>query len=248
MKKYEHPTPETIVKKLTIELLRRDNITIVDDFASAMTDNITHNSTNKSLAVHQRECAKEIGFDAIVTQTNIEERMRATNKLLASWLVKIESLGLANSRDESTGLCKAIEDGGDGRARVKAYSITPQGLETALKLQEHDDNRDRFKQQKIISKTLQTNSTRSVYISVSALCISILLVGLSAFRTYQLEEKIMSHDTMKQRIHSAEEESSRLDEEVVRLKDELNRLISVDNDKGKPVAVIVDSNKPATEP
>jgi hypothetical protein len=52
---------------------------------------------------------------------------------------------------------------------------------------------------------------------------------------------------MEQRIHSAEEESSRLDEEVVRLKGELNRLIPVDNDKGKPVAVIVDNNTPVPQ-
>lgn len=93
--------------------------------------------------------------------------------------------------------------------------VNEDGLDVALKLQEHDDNRDRFEQQKAISKTLQTNSTRSVFIAVSALCISVVLVGLSAFRAYQLEEKILSHDAIQLHIRNNETKINELSDKGV---------------------------------
>jgi cell division protein FtsL len=141
------------------------------------------------------------------------------------------------------GMLKAEKTIGSQSSTIK---INEKGFEAALKLQEHEDNHERFEQQSGISKVLQSNSSKSVLTARLALALSVVLVSFGGYRIYQLEQKIMSHSNMEQRIHSAEEESDRLDKEVVRLKGELSGLISVDNDKGKPVAVIVDSNKSAT--
>jgi len=249
MNEHNNPTPESIIKKLSIELLRCDSIVIVSDTFASMADNINYNNHNTPLSEHHTKCIKVLGIDSVIpSNVELKKKCILNNKILASWLLKAETLGLASVRMETTGLIKPSKDNTDGRVTTRSYSITSKGLEVALKLQEHEDNERRFEQQNDISKVLQDNSSKSVTTARWALALSVLLVSFGGYRVYQLEQKILSHSNMEQRINSAEEESSRLNGEVVRLKDELNRLISVDNDKGKPVAVIVDSNTPTTEP
>jgi hypothetical protein len=169
------------------------------------------------------------GFPHVVDETSLRFHVYASTTLAMQELYRLNLIHIKE------------------RGGLTLIQVNEDGLDVALKLQEHDDNKERFKQQSAISNVLKDNSSKSVATARWALALSVVLLGFGGYRVYQLEQKILSHSNMKQRIHSAEEESSRLNEEVVRLKDELSRLISVDNDKGKPVAVNVDSNKPATE-
>jgi hypothetical protein len=69
--------------------------------------------------------------------------------------VQIDNLGLLNEVNKDEGM--------------EIVSLNSKGLEIALKLQEHDDNERRFNEQKIISSTFKTNSTRSFWGSMRAL-------------------------------------------------------------------------------
>ena len=62
------------------------------------------------------------------------------------------------------------------------YLLTSKGIDVALKLQEHADNERRFKENYLISKTLQTNSKRSLIISSIALILTIVALTLAFVR------------------------------------------------------------------
>jgi hypothetical protein len=74
--------------------------------------------------------------------------------LLAKW-------GYLESQEESI-----------GDTKYKHWFFTSKGIDTALKLEEHQDNKNRFNEQIIISETLKSNSTKSVIISSLAAIIS----------------------------------------------------------------------------
>jgi DNA-binding PadR family transcriptional regulator len=246
MNGHNNPTPESIIKDITLELLRINDITVTTEEHSLISDTIMHNSSGGFLSVHQDKCYTALNIDAVTPEIEDNNKRYLFNGVLMVWLEKAHGLELASPREDTAEVrndsTKSL------RVPIKTYTLTPKGLEVALKLQEHEDNERRFEQQSGISLILQDNSSKSVTTARWALALSVVLVIFGGYRVYQLEQKILSHSNMEQRIHSAEEEYSRLDEEVVRLKGELNRLIPVDNDKGKPVAVIVYSNTPATKP
>jgi hypothetical protein len=251
MNEHNNATPETLIKNITLELLRVGDITVTTEDLGRSTGIIAYGSSGGSLSEHQQKLYESLGMAATTPDIEgIEDDVNAKryliNGTLLMWLSKAQILGLATPRGRSAELTN--KNGSKVDVQLKTFALTSQGLGVALKIQEHDDNERRFEQQSGISKVLQDNSSKSVATARWALAISIVLVGFSGYRVYQLEQKILSHSNMEKRIHSAEEESSRLDKEVVRLKGELNRLISVDNDKAKPVAVIVDSNTPTIEP
>ncbi len=68
--------------------------------------------------------------------------------------------------------------------------LTKEGIETALKIQEHRDNERRFTQQLNISDTLRKNSNRSVAISAAALTITIVAL-IFAFIRLERTDKIL---------------------------------------------------------
>jgi hypothetical protein len=115
-------------------------------------------------------------------------------------------------------LLKMTDRNPDGKAIIGgryALTLSEKGLDVALKLQEHDDNERRFKQQSDISEVLKGNSSKSIVTAWVALVVSIALVGLSIYRVHQLERKIESHTTIETRINS-------LDAEVKELKKKMN--------------------------
>jgi len=90
--------------------------------------------------------------------------------------VHIERLGLLN------GLSKDDE--------MELVSLNAKGLEIALKLQEHDDNERRFNDQRTISNTLKTNSTRSFWVSILALVMAFISVYFSYNRMEHSERRL----------------------------------------------------------
>jgi cell division protein FtsL len=251
MNEHNNATPETLIKNITLELLKAGDITVTTEDFGKSTGIIAYGSSGGSLSEHQQKLYESLGMAATTPDIEgIEDDVNAKryhiNGILLMWLSKAQILGLTTLRRRNAELIN--NKGSKVDIQLKTFALTPQGLDVALKIQEHDDNERRFEQQSGISDVLKDNSSKSVFTARLALALSVVLVIFGGYRVYQLEQKILSHSNMEQRIHSAEEEYSRLDEEVVRLKGELNRLIPIDNDKGKPVAVIVDSNTPATEP
>lgn len=238
---------ESMRKNFLTLLLKRKDITVIET-DTRMTKEIVCDGHSDCLYDMQLNLITEAECE--LPEKDIEPSL--INATLQEALDELVDLDLS-----IRGIGKAKIETGNHTTLLNTlvYRITPKGLDVALKLQEHTDNEQRFKQQidiseqqKGISNELKINSSKSVVNARIALALSIVLIAVGGYRIYQLEQKILSHSNMEQRIQSAEEESSRLDEEVVRLKGELSRLISVDNDKGKPVAVIVDSNTPATAP
>jgi len=251
MNEHNNATPETIIKNITIELLRYGDITVTTENFGVCTDIIPFGSSGGFLLEHQQKLYESLRIDATqLSAESIEDNSNGKryliNGALLMWLSKTQVLGLALPRDRNIEVDN--KDGSKATVLLKTFALTSQGLDVALKIQEHEDNERRFEQQSGISKALQDNSSKSVTTARWALALSVVLVGFGGYRVYQLEQKILSHSNMEQRIHSAEKESSRLGKEVVILKDELNILTAIGNDKSHPVAVIVDSNAPATRP
>jgi len=112
-------------------------------------------------------------------------------------------------------LIHVTDNSSDTGQYASTISLSIKGLETTLKLQEHDDNESRFIQQKEISETLKKNSTKSVFTARLALALSALLISIGGYRVYQLEQKILSHDAIELRISNTETELNRLKNENV---------------------------------
>jgi hypothetical protein len=97
------------------------------------------------------------------------------------------------------------------RGGLTLIQVNEDGLDVALKLQEHDDNKERFKQQSAISDVLKDNSSKSVTTARIALGVatvvmisSISSAAINYVRLNKLEQKILSHDAIELHIRSNE--------------------------------------------
>jgi len=232
-KNTDTPTPETIIKKLATELLRKDTIVVVSEALSINSDNIKYVDSDESLAEHQSGCVAALGLYGVIPELPEQNKKYLDNLLLGTWLVKAESLKLAIAREKTVGIVNPAAGSEDGKVKVTSYSITPKGLEIALKIQEHEDNKERYEQQSNISETLKTNSTRSLYTAWGALFLSTVLIGLGIYRLYLLELKILSHENIGVRISNAETELGKLRDKNDLLVKELEEF------KNKPVTTVV---------
>jgi hypothetical protein len=211
MNEHNNPTTETIIKKLTVELLKHDFISVVPEGIGKATDKIKHENSDKTLAEHQDLCMDLLGINQIIPELEKKNKLFLSNSVLMAWLRKAETLGLA-SFEMST--LKLIEGAGitiNDKFKMSNYSITSKGLETALKLQEHEDNERRFEQQSGISKVLQDNSSKSVTTARIALGVAAIVMvssigsaAINYIRLDKLEQKILSHDEIKLLIRSNE--------------------------------------------
>jgi hypothetical protein len=107
-----------------------------------------------------------------------------------------------------------------GLVTTEAYNehesihLTARGVDVALKLQEHEDNNIRFNQQSKfskdqlvisesqnkISKALKKNSDRTVIAAAVGAILTLAAVLIGAFRLYQFEQKLVSHEDIDTRI------------------------------------------------
>lgn len=83
-------------------------------------------------------------------------------------------------------------------APIYVYSLNERGLDTVLKLIEHDDNNERFNTQMRISNHLKINSTISVAVSIIALCIAMYGAALSFKRLTILENSLIDKPKTEQ--------------------------------------------------
>lgn len=113
-----------------------------------------------------------------------------TTILIAQTLmVRLEELGLIkitkykkySSDEQSIFIDKSVLE----------YSLNEKGLDTVLKLIEHDDNKERFEIQTRISTHLKRNSNISVGVSVLAFCVAVYGATLSFKRLTILEDSLI---------------------------------------------------------
>jgi hypothetical protein len=97
------------------------------------------------------------------------------------------------------------------RGGLTLIQVNEDGLDVALKLQEHDDNKERFKQQSAISDVLKDNSSKSVTTARIALGVAAIVMvssissaAINYIRLNKLEQKILSHDAIELHIRSNE--------------------------------------------
>jgi len=102
---------------------------------------------------------------------------------------------------------------------VKMYYVTlnSKGVDVALKLQEHEDNKERFEQQSAISKVVQDNSSKSVTTARIALGVAAIVMvssissaAINYIRLNKLEQKILSHDAIELHIRGNEAKINQL--------------------------------------
>jgi hypothetical protein len=90
--------------------------------------------------------------------------------------------------------------------KMHYVTLNSKGVDVALKLQEHDDNKSRFQQQRNISRV-------SLVVAATALALTAIMVLLAVQRLSLLEERILSHDTIEHRIKNNEKELNRINTE-----------------------------------
>jgi hypothetical protein len=104
-----------------------------------------------------------------------------------------------------------LVDTSEVNAEMYFVTLNSKGVDVALKLQEHDDNKERFKQQSAISKVIQDNSSKSVTTARIALGVAAIVMvsaissaAINYIRLDKLEQKILSHDAIELHIRSNE--------------------------------------------
>jgi hypothetical protein len=97
------------------------------------------------------------------------------------------------------------------RGGLTLIQVNEDGLDVALKLQEHDDNKERFKQQSAISDVLKDNSSKSVTTARIALGVAVIVMississaAINYIRLDKLEQKFLSYDEIELHIRSNE--------------------------------------------
>jgi hypothetical protein len=97
------------------------------------------------------------------------------------------------------------------RGGLTLIQVNEDGLDVALKLQEHDDNKERFKQQSAISDVLKDNSSKSVTTARIALGVAAIVMississaAINYIRLDKLEQKFLSYDEIELHIRSNE--------------------------------------------
>lgn len=78
------------------------------------------------------------------------------------------------------------------------YTLSEKGLDTVLKLIEHDDNKERFITQTNISRLLKRNSNISVGVSILAFCVAVYGTSLSFKRLTILEDSLIDKAKIEQ--------------------------------------------------
>lgn len=216
---------ESMRKNILTLLLKRMDIVVTDTYPE-MTKEIVCTDHSECLYSMQLAILKEA--ECKLPESDILPSL--INDTLKMALDDLVSLGLSKKGE---GKAKMVAGDHTTLLHTGAYQITPKGLDVALKLQEHDDNERRFGQQKAISETLKTNSTRSLYTAWGALIISCTLVVFGAIRIHQLDQKISSHTTMEKRINTTDIELGKLRGKNDLLVKELEAL------KNKPVNTVI---------
>jgi hypothetical protein len=97
------------------------------------------------------------------------------------------------------------------RGGLTLIQVNEDGLDVALKLQEHDDNKERFKQQSAISDVLKDNSSKSVTTARIALGVAAIVMississaAINYIRLDKLEQNFLSYDEIELHIRSNE--------------------------------------------
>jgi hypothetical protein len=99
-----------------------------------------------------------------------------------------------------------LVDTSEVNAEMYFVTLNSKGVDVALKLQEHDDNKSRFQQQRNISRV-------SLVVAATALALTAIMVLLAVQRLSLLEERILSHDIIEHRIKNNEKELNRINTE-----------------------------------
>jgi hypothetical protein len=99
-----------------------------------------------------------------------------------------------------------LVDTSEVNAEMYFVTLNSKGVDVALKLQEHDDNKSRFQQQRNISRV-------SLVVAATALVLTAIMVLLAVQRLSLLEERILSHDTIEHRIKNNKKELNRINTE-----------------------------------
>jgi hypothetical protein len=230
-----YPSTVARIKNLTIALLNYDSIVVVADHISGKANTLKVKGAYKSIAEQQRAFCdyaySEVedddyrDYEAVkkAPEPLTKNGMYLTNRELTSWLNQLESLELVRPNSITVGMLTREDSEEDVLTDAINYTISSKGLEVALKLQEHIDNKRRFEQQKSVSLVMKRNSTKSVATGKVALVLSVILILFGGFRVYQLERKILSHEVLEQRIHDMGVEVFRLNDEMLPLMELLDK-------------------------
>lgn len=76
---------------------------------------------------------------------------------------------------------KGRRDSSIGRFIYEEFTLTDKGIDTAIKIQEHADNKQRFEDQQVISRTLKRNSNISIGFTFFAL----VTAGISLYYNHE---------------------------------------------------------------
>jgi hypothetical protein len=135
---------------------------------------------------------------------------------------------------------------------VRTFCLSKQGLEAALKFQEHNDNKltlnlqnNNTEEQIKISKKLRENSTNSFRLALAAVFLSVITVGSSLYRISLLEDKTLSHDDFEIRLNQLQVASDVLKSNVESLNKKIitqsNEIITLENTNVKPIVLEVNT-------
>ena len=132
-------------------------------------------------------------FQTLTSDTEIQKSLviRNAHVMVSGVLDRLESMGLVNSI--------IIEDVEDIKEflipnesyNFKKYCLTKQGVDVALKINEHNDANKKHKQQLEINLQLKRNSTISATTAVAASVIASFALAFS-FLNYEIAEKRLS--------------------------------------------------------
>jgi len=196
---------------ISVELMRKNFLSLLLKRLDITAINTNTRMTKEIVCDGHAECLYRMQLvlaveaDCELPESDIDPSL--LNNTIQMALDDLVSLGLSK---KGKGKAKIVVGNNTTLLDTDAYQITPKGLDVALRLQEHDDNERRFEQQKAISETLKTNSTRSLYTAWGALLISCTLVVIGGIKIYQLDQKISSHTTMEKRINTTDIELGKL--------------------------------------
>jgi len=213
-KEPDNTSPEAVLKNVTKELLRNDHITIIKEELGTDTGIIVKSVRAKSL--YEYQCEHMVSLGIKIPKMSDMAGAHIINSILTQWLSRADKLGLVEKNTEARQ--RQPRDSGMDFVDVVKYTLSSRGLDVALKLQEHDDNKERFKQQSAISDVLKDNSSKSVTTARIALGVAAIVMississaAINYIRLDKLEQKILSHDEIKLRIRSNEVRMMRLD-------------------------------------